>query len=371
MIYQRFLLPAVLLGTTVVFIWLFPVAAAPECALASGRPYRADNSRTVYYVTDACTKQPIKNPDVFFSHYTSWSDVSVTSETNLDAVPDDALGFVPWGSRRIFDSGSVIKTVNNNRVYVVLNKTQVYPIGSEEVFGNLRLEWSWVEDVVPEVITAYSMQSIITSTSAYPTGFTFTYSNAPDVFTIVDDGGVGSAKRYIRDMDTLRSQYRLDRIAVFPTSRVIRDAAQQDNRGSDPATSTPPGTGNTVQTVSALRSAIRNATPGTTITLAPGTYDLAGTRIATTRGGTAQAPITIRGTSARSVIVQTNGAEEAFQVSHPYYAFDNLTIEVGGQGSYHAYKIDTDGHDIAIRHNVLVVRRGGDQGIREWRATIS
>ena len=122
--------------------------------------------------------------------------------------------------------------------------------------------------------------------------------------------------------------------------------------------------GTLVSTVSALRDAVGKAVPGDTITLSDGTYNFSGTRITTQRGGRQGAPITVRAQNENGAIIETNGAEEAFHIQHPYYIFENLHVKVNGSGAYHAYKLDTDGHDVVIRGGKMEVYRGAEGGVK-------
>src|SRR5262245_40459844 len=98
----------------------------------------------------------------------------------------------------------------------------------------------------------------------------------------------------------------------------------------------------TVSTEAQLRSAVRNATAGTTIILNDGTYNLTGP-IYSTANGTSTLPITIKTAHANLAIINTNGSEEAFMIEHPYWRFQYLYVKVQGTGSYHAYKMQGNG----------------------------
>ncbi len=118
-----------------------------------------------------------------------------------------------------------------------------------------------------------------------------------------------------------------------------------------------------VSTEAQLRTAFNNATPGTTITLNDGTYNLTG-RLVTRVGGSSKGLITVRARNANRAIIVTNGAEEAFQISHPYWRFINLFVRVQGNGSYHAYKFDTDGHHGRVTGGKMELHPGAESGVK-------
>src|ERR1700704_2547131 len=77
----------------------------------------------------------------------------------------------------------------------------------------------------------------------------------------------------------------------------------------------------TVSTEPALRSAFNSALPGTVIVVADGTYMLTD-RLLTQGGGTAANPIIVRSANRHGAVIVSNGAEEAFQVQHPWWRFE-------------------------------------------------
>ncbi|MBP9695124.1 MAG: VCBS repeat-containing protein [Candidatus Magasanikbacteria bacterium] len=362
----------VFLATFFVFGFLFAKseAKADVCPLASGQAYKTPLTAGVYYITEQCTKQPIKNPQIFFSHFTSWSEVRITSVSVLNQVPDDSLGFMPWGSLRKFENGSLIKTVTDPRVFLLIN-SMVFPVDSEQVFSDLGMAWNWVEDVTPTVMNKYSVGPIITGPTNYPNGLAFKYSDSPKVYIIYPQPLFGNrAKYYINSMSDLNVLYRADHIPVLQKSVTFPDLLPEitpttpNQSSSQPALGIPVGQNVIVNSVSTLRQALLTASAGTTIILKPGTYDLSGVRLTTTRGGTASQPITLKAESRNTAILVTNQAEEAFYLTVPYYVFDGLSVQIIGTGSYHAYKLNDDAHDIVIKNGKMEVFKGGESAIK-------
>lgn len=118
-----------------------------------------------------------------------------------------------------------------------------------------------------------------------------------------------------------------------------------------------------VSTEAQLRAAVQNAAAGTTIVLADGTYNLTAPLV-TRANGTSASPIIVKAANAKQAIVVTNGAEEAFLIQHPYWRFENLFVRVSGPGSYHGYKLDTNGHSARITGGTMELRPGAESGVK-------
>mgnify|MGYP001600504330 FL=1 len=87
-----------------------------SCPLESGKPYKQAKSNAVYYVTDACTKRPFASAKIYFTYFSSWKDVVMVEKSVLDSIPNDAVGFMPWGPKYVPASGMLIKSVNDSKV---------------------------------------------------------------------------------------------------------------------------------------------------------------------------------------------------------------------------------------------------------------
>jgi MYXO-CTERM domain-containing protein len=106
-----------------------------------------------------------------------------------------------------------------------------------------------------------------------------------------------------------------------------------------------------VTTEAQLQQAVQSAQPGATIILADGTYTLS-SRLAPSTGGSSSSPITVKAEHQYAAILDTNGNEEAFQMSVPYWTFDGLYVKVRG-GSAHAFKLDTSGQHITVMNGKM------------------
>lgn len=97
--------------------------------------------------------------------------------------------------------------------------------------------------------------------------------------------------------------------------------------GAQPPSDAPARAGGIhVSDVAALRAAMAAAAPGSVITLASGTYVIAGRSLDASRSGSPGAPIVVRAAQPGSVTLQSR-AVVAVRVSAPYWRFENLVID--------------------------------------------
>lgn len=209
-------------------------ANAGSCALTPGGVYRSADATTVYVITDDCQKRPIFNPAVYFSYYSDWSPVKFVEQSKLNAVPNHPLHFMPWGPRRTFENGSLIKTTDDPRVYLV-EDGKIHPFSDEQAFKSFGFGFDQIEDVDPRFTTVLFKQSSgINGLDQAPASLIFKYANGSQVYRLVKDGEI-LKKQYISSMDVLRTLGRTDRIAILPTSKTFEDSgavSQPTNQGS-------------------------------------------------------------------------------------------------------------------------------------------
>lgn len=198
------------------------LAQGSTCPIRTGVPYRSWSRSSVFYITPGCQRQPIKNPGIYFSYFTSWNDVQFTSDAALYSVPRHPLGFLPWGPRRRYENGTVMKTVTEPTVYI-LSDGRLHPIASETVFSNLHLDWSWVEDVSPDVITLFPKEAPLYTNNDYPDAFVFKYPDQSTVYALEKLGSGTYTKSPIDSYETLQAIYRPDRVAVLPATQTFDD----------------------------------------------------------------------------------------------------------------------------------------------------
>lgn len=110
-----------------------------------------------------------------------------------------------------------------------------------------------------------------------------------------------------------------------------------------------------VSSATALRLAIAAALPGDVITLAAGSYRIAGTAIAVHRPGAAAAPITVRGPVAGGAVIEIDTVE-GFVVSAPYWRFEHLSLRgvCGRHGNCeHAFHVVGGAHHFTAFGNAI------------------
>ncbi|MEY4722933.1 MAG: hypothetical protein RLZZ324_446, partial [Candidatus Parcubacteria bacterium] len=197
-----------------------PALAAEVCPLAVNQPYKTPSSSAVYVVTEDCTKRPISNPLVYFSHFMSWNDITVVPASTLATVPDSALSFMPWGPRRTFANGSLVKTVTDPRVWLLV-QDRAFPIKDEAAFKELGYSFSQVEDVTPAVLAEYDMQKKdISGASDVPAAVVFKYAGKSEVYVLSFEAG-RLVKTKITDMESVSAFGNPGSIAVLPASRTF------------------------------------------------------------------------------------------------------------------------------------------------------
>ena len=124
--------------------------------------------------------------------------------------------------------------------------------------------------------------------------------------------------------------------------------AQAQPAGKDAA-------GTTVTTPDDLRAALRTASPGDVITLAPGTYRFQGKGIDVARAGRDEAPIVVRAARPGTVHIELDTLE-GFVVSAPYWRFENLDIRgvcPADDNCEHAFHVVGAGHHFASVNNTI------------------
>jgi hypothetical protein len=110
-------------------------------------------------VTEDCKKRPVSNPAVYFSHFSSWADVKTVTLAQLNAVPNHPLNFLPWGPLKTFGNGSLVKNVDDPKVYLVQNG-KAYPVADENAFKALGYSFSMVEDVTADALARFQKQTV-------------------------------------------------------------------------------------------------------------------------------------------------------------------------------------------------------------------
>lgn len=128
----------------------------------AGGFYTTPDSSTVYKVvktSDGLVKRPVQNPRVLQSHFKIddlaiiFSRVQEVRSPKLDSVPNSKAGFLPWGQYVDFKDGSLVKTIVDNRVYLVMGDSKYYFTNQDdfcEFYG--RCKWGSIRDVSEEFV---------------------------------------------------------------------------------------------------------------------------------------------------------------------------------------------------------------------------
>jgi len=211
-----------------------PVVVIPTsvtCSLNIGEAYKSADSRSVYYVTapfgggETCTKRVFNKSTVFFTYFTSWSDVHVVSSEKLTGITNDTLGFMPWGPKFNPQYGALIKSVSDPKVYLLIDGKKRW-IDSEEAFANLGYSWGWVEDVHQDLLDSVSNGDDLAKDSSYPSGLLVKYAGNSNVYLLNSDSGK-LIKRHIKDMASFNTLgYRWDRIVTIPNTTTFTDGEE-------------------------------------------------------------------------------------------------------------------------------------------------
>ncbi len=191
-----------------------------SCPVPTELAYNAPGERAVYYVTAECTKRPFSREDIFNTYFNDWDEVLINERIN--EVPDDTLGFMPYGPKYDPKFGALVKTLNDPQVYLLLGGEKKW-IASEEVFNALNYDWAWVEDVDPRLLDQYISGGEITDTSAHPNYTLVKTPNSPQVFRLEPDptDPTKQVKRHIPDEEVFNSLgFRFDRIVELAEENI-------------------------------------------------------------------------------------------------------------------------------------------------------
>lgn len=316
---------AIMFGVMMVFLPGM-TQAQTVCPLSTNTAYKTANNRSVYYISEDCKKRPIKNPPVFFSYFSSWRDVKITNQDALSFVPDHELGFLPWGNRRNFEEGSVIKSPYDSKVYVILSNKLV-PFATENAFLGNGYKWEWVEDVSESVIDKYITDAEISSTQTQPSGTLFKYEDSPEVYVVKLVNGE-KQKYHIKSVDELRNLgYRADRIAILSPERMLKDTDTAPSSTITTTTTTTSITTTTTTTQIANCSDLNN-NDGTFLVCKDKTltHVRSGIKVKVNSISSSQAAVSVTQLGYGG-IPQTGGYALIFGEETTLATFDNLNIE--------------------------------------------
>jgi hypothetical protein len=225
----------------ILLFFLFPsFIQTKSCPLPTQKPYSPDTATTVYYLTKNCTKRAFSNSKKYLSYFSSWKKVRQVSAQKLAQIPQDPLGFMPWGPRKDFRSGTLVKTTKDPKVYVILNNEKCW-LKNLQVFNKLNYKMDWVVDVSPKLINNLpTCSSPIGYTDHHPPGTLVKYSDSPNVYQIKKHHNKSGelAKDLIKsEQEFNQLGYRWDRIITVPESETYpnySEVKRQSNQTNNP-----------------------------------------------------------------------------------------------------------------------------------------
>ncbi|MBI2436431.1 MAG: Ig-like domain-containing protein [Candidatus Magasanikbacteria bacterium] len=207
------------------------------CSLEIGKAYKTQNSPTVYYISKpfgagtVCVKRPFSKAEIFFTYFSTWTEVKTISQASLDAIAKDSLGFMPLGPKYSPKYGALIKSVDSPQVYLLVDGKRRW-IDSENTFMSFGYSWDWIEDVHEDLITNVSDGGAITKDTGYPSGLLIKYAGNPKVYLLAPHQTKSGKlmKKHVKDMQTFDTLgYRWDRIVTVPSSVSFDDGEQLVN----------------------------------------------------------------------------------------------------------------------------------------------
>jgi len=210
----------------IIGLFLFPLSVnGATCQLETQSAYTNSETSAVYYITKKCTKRAFKNPEIFFTYFDSWDQVKNTERNVLKNIPTDELGFMPWGFKKEFKSGTLVKTVNDPKVYVLLRNEKCW-IKSERVFEALKYKKDWITDVDSRLLDKYkTCNKPIDYTDHHPPGTLIKYPDSENVYVLrknPNNGKIG--KDLIEDRQEFnRLGFRWDRIITIDKKETYPD----------------------------------------------------------------------------------------------------------------------------------------------------
>lgn len=189
-------------------------------------PYKSLEHAAVYYVDRDCTRTLIDTEDKYFSYFFSWDSVETVDQSQIDAVPEGELGFLPWGSRTQLKNGELFKIANDNPTIYMHMDGLAHPIESEDAFIEHGYQWDWVVDLNDSYAVASRFWNPRTGRSAraisdidwLPVGAMVRVADSPDVFVLENEDNI-KTWNHVPDMNTLRqTDFHESRIPVISQS---------------------------------------------------------------------------------------------------------------------------------------------------------
>jgi len=189
-----------------------------SCLLKPGNFYTHKTTKSIWQVVPSengsCTKRPVKSSKVYFTYENSWDAVKTVSADKIKNIKDSSLGFLPWGPKYNPKGGALLKTTDDNKVYLLLNDKK-YWITDKSKFQKLNYKWSWIEDVDSKLLKKYKSGGQIDFTDHHPAGSLVKYSNSDEVYRLEKRNGK-LEKRPIANQEVFNKLgYRFNRVVTI------------------------------------------------------------------------------------------------------------------------------------------------------------
>ena len=175
---------------TVALIWAFPLMSyASSPSFPNGILLKSTNNPKVYYI-DNGQKRPIESPNMLRSQF-RWDDLVVTTQTEIDALPN--------GPQMTYRDGSLLS--NRGGVFVI-SDGQRLPIDSPSTFLQKGYKWSNVIAVSDAELSPQPQGPGLTTAAKHPNG-SLLVKPGGEVFVIKN-----GQRRYIPSPLIFQARYR-------------------------------------------------------------------------------------------------------------------------------------------------------------------
>ena len=180
-VYVRFRNKAGLIAETkysIVYNPQFVQLPSSSSCLYSGKAVKTANSPAVYLIGEmhdakgnplaqTCGKRLFPTSALYFSYFSTWKDIVVIPQSELDAISSDRYTLIPYGPRFVPTTGNLIKKVSDPKIYLVFGG-QAHWIETEVVFKAAGLMFDWVKEVIGDVFTKTPIGSSIQDKNQIP-----------------------------------------------------------------------------------------------------------------------------------------------------------------------------------------------------------
>lgn len=189
---------------------------AEECPGKGGKAYSSAGDQTVYLVTEECTKKAFTNADIYFTHFDSWDEITQIDNDTLLSIEFAEDGTIPLGPKAELKNGSVVKLLDDPKVYVMI-QGNLHWVETEEVYKAYGLEFSKVEVISEELFETFTIGPDLVDPFNYPDYLAVKYENDPKVYLIVTNEFGFKIKRHVANEEIFDElNYRFDRVVNIP-----------------------------------------------------------------------------------------------------------------------------------------------------------